>query len=104
MNKIKSLHRVSAVYFFILAFAYVFMALAFRNHFLSAFILDLMRIIDLPFAFVALLYGGTTLALQINFGRSDEDGLSPWTLIVFMLCLLIFTIIAFINFVFPSII
>jgi len=102
MDKIKSLHSVSSVYFFILAFAYVVMVLAFRNGFMADFFLAIMRILDIPFAFVSLLYGGSTLALQMNVGRDEEGGTSPWALIIFVLALILFIGVVFVNFAFPS--
>lgn len=102
MDKIKSLHSVSSVYFFILALAYVIMVLAFRNGFMADFFLALMRIMDIPFAFVSLLYGGTTLALQINLGRDEESGSSPWILVILTVCLILFGAVVFVNFAFPS--
>lgn len=102
MDKIKSLHSVSSVYFFILALAYVGMVLAFRNGFMADSFLAIMRILDIPFAFVSLLYGGSTLALQINMGRDEESGPSPWVLVILAVCLVLFGIVVFINFAFPS--
>jgi len=102
MDKIKSLHSVSSVYFFILALIYVVMVLAFRNDFWADFFLSLMRIMDIPFAFVSLLYGGSTLALQMNIGREEDTGSSPWILVVMAICLLLFGIVVFVNFAFPS--
>lgn len=102
MDKIKSLHSVSSIYFFVLALAYVVMVLAFRNDFMADFFLALMRILDIPFAFVSLLYGGTTLALQMTVERDEEAGLSPWILVVFFVCLLLFAGVVFVNFAFPS--
>jgi len=100
MGKIKNLHDVSAIYFFILALAYVFMVLAFRNDYLADFFLSIMRILDIPFAFVALMYGGTTLALQLNLER--EEGTSPWVIIIFAGALALFAGVVFVNFAFPS--
>ncbi len=102
MNKIKSLHSVSSAYFFALALTYVVMVLAFRNGYMAEFFLALMRIMDIPFAFVSLLYGGSTLALQINMGVDEEGGSSPWTMAVLAVCLILFGIVVFINFAFPS--
>jgi hypothetical protein len=102
MDKIKSLHSVSSVYFFILAFAYVVMVLAFRNGFMADFFLALMRILDIPFAFVSLLYGGTTLALQMNVGRDEESRTSSWAIIIFLIALVLFAGVVFVNFTFPS--
>jgi len=103
MDKIKNLHSVSSVYFFIFALAYAAMALAFRNDFLAEFFLDIMRISDIPFAFVSLLYGFSTLAMQMNVGKEDEsNGISPWFLIIITICLLMFGSVVFINFAFPS--
>lgn len=102
MDKIKNLHSVSAFYFFVLAMAYMIMVLAFRNGFLAEFFFAIMRILDIPFAFVSLLYGGTTLVIQINSNRREEEGSSPWVLVIFLVCLLLFGGVVFINFGFPS--
>lgn len=102
MDKIKSLHSVSSVYFFILALIYVIMVLAFRNGFWGDFFLSLMRIFDIPFAFVSLVYGGSTLALQMNLGREEDSGASPWVLVILAVCLLLFGGVVFVNFAFPA--
>jgi len=102
MDKIKNLHGVSSFYFFVLALAYAVMVLALRNGFLADFFLAIMRILDIPFAFVSLLYAGTTLMLQINSGKDEESGMSPWVLVIFIVCLLLFGVVVFVNFAFPS--
>lgn len=102
MDKIKNLHSVSSVYFFIFALIYAGMALAFRNGFLAEFFLDLMRILDIPFAFVGLLYGFSTLAIQISTSKEENSGLSPWILVILVVCLLLFGAVVFVNFAFPS--
>lgn len=101
MEKIKNLHDVSSFYFFVLAFFYIGMTLALRNGYLADLFLGLMRILDLPFAFIALLYGGTTLALQLNFNQEGQVKSSGWVLIISIVCLLLFTSVAIINFAFP---
>jgi hypothetical protein len=62
----------------------------------------MMRLLDIPFAFVALLYGGSGLYLQLNDGSdSDEEG-SVWNVVLFAVCLLLFSAVVFVNFAFPS--
>ncbi|MBU0577832.1 hypothetical protein KJ742_05205 [Patescibacteria group bacterium] len=98
MSNIKNLHDVSAIYFFILAFIYVFAALAFRNGFMVDIATLAMRILDMPFALVALMYGGSTLYMQI----SDDETTSPWAMVIFAVCLILFGLVVFLNFAFPS--
>lgn len=100
MSTTKNLHDVSAGLFFILAFIYVFAALSFRNDFNAPLMIFLMRTLDIPFALVALLYGGSGLYLQINEGK-DEGG-SAWGYIIFALCIILFGAVVFVNFAFPS--
>ncbi len=100
MGKIQNLHDVSAIYFFLLALAYVAMALAFRNDYMGEFFLSIMRILDMPFAFVSLMYGGTTLAIQLDMEK--EEGTSPWVIVIFAVCLVLFAGVVFLNFAFPS--
>jgi hypothetical protein len=99
MSNAKNLHDVSAIYFFILAFVYVFAVLAFRNGFMPDLMLTAIRILDVPFALTALIYGGTTIYLQTE--REDEEA-SPWAMIIFAICLLLFGFVVFMNFAFPS--
>lgn len=103
MNKIKNLHEVSRIYFFALVLAYVAMVLSFRNDLWAEFFLNLMRILDIPLAFVSLLYGGTTLALQLNLEK-EEGTPSPWVLVIFAGSLLLFALVVVVNFAFPSVI
>ena len=101
MSTTKNLHDVSAGLFFLLAFIYVFAALAFRNDFYAPVMIFLMRALDIPFAFLALLYGGSGLYLQINEGK--EDAVSVWSYIIFAFCIILFGAIVFVNFAFPSV-
>lgn len=96
----QKIHSVSAFFFFLLAFGYVFAALAFRNDFMVSFMIFLMRVLDIPFAFVALLYSATGLKLQIDSGKDESD--SPWSLVVYSVCILLFSLVVFVNLAFPS--
>ena len=100
MSNAKSLHDVSAIYFFILAFIYIFAVLAFRNGVMLDVASVAMRILDIPFAMVALMYGGSTLYMQV--GEEDEEETSPWAMVIFAICLLLFGFVVFPNFAFPS--
>jgi nicotinamide riboside transporter PnuC len=100
MSNAKNLHDVSAIYFFILAFVYVFAVLAFRNGLMADLMLALMRVLDIPFALVALMYGGSTIYMQI--GKEDEEEASPWAMVIFAVCLLLLGFVVFLNFAFPS--
>jgi len=100
MSNAKNLHDVSAIYFFILAFIYVFAVLAFRNGVMVDIATTTMRIFDIPFAMVALMYGGSTLYMQVS--EENEDETSPWAMIIFAICLLLFGFVVFLNFAFPS--
>ncbi len=100
MEKVKNLHDVSAIYFFIIAFIYIFAALSFRNGFLVDYSAIAMRILDIPFALVSLMYGTSTLYLQI--GSNDEETTNPWVMIIFAISILLFAFVVFLNFAFPS--
>lgn len=102
MEKIKDLHDASSFWFFVMAFFYVAMVLGLRNGYLVDFFLSWMRILDLPFALVALLYGGTALSLQLGYGKGEETKNSGWMLIIFTACLLLFSVLILINFGFPA--
>ena len=100
MNTVKNLHDVSAIYFFILAFIYVFASLALRNGFVIDIATFMMRILDVPFALVGLLYGGSTLYLQLS--SKNDEGISPWVMVLFTFCFIVFAFIVFLNFALPS--
>ena len=102
MNNVKNLHDVSAVYFFILAFIYVFAALAFRNGFFVDIASIALRILDMPFAMVALMYGASTLYMQIGEEEGEEDTTNPWVMVIFAVSLILFGFVVFLNFAFPS--
>lgn len=99
MNSLKNVHEVSAIYFFIFAFVYIFAILAFRNQVAADTAMIVMRISDIPFALVALLYGGSTLYLQLN---ENEDVATAWSIIIAAVCILLFALVVFANFAFPS--
>lgn len=100
MNTTKNIHDVSANFFFLLAFTYVFAALAFRNDYMATMMVFVMRLLDIPFAFVSLLYGGTGLYLQIN--EEQEETGSVWNILIFAGAIILFGFVVFINFAFPS--
>lgn len=100
MTNAKNLHDVSAIYFFIIAFIYVFAALAFRNNFIIDYATVAMRILDIPFAMVSLMYGASTLYIQI--GSDDEETTNPWVMVIFAISILLFAFVVFLNFAFPS--
>ncbi|PIZ74325.1 hypothetical protein COY07_00870 [Candidatus Peregrinibacteria bacterium CG_4_10_14_0_2_um_filter_43_11] len=101
MNQIKSIHSVSAIYFFILAFTYVIAALAFRNDIMANSAITLMRMLDTPFALIALLYGGSTLYLELN---GEGENTHPWSILIVAGCIVLFGLVVFMNFAFPSVI
>lgn len=100
MTNAKNLHDVSATYFFIIAFIYVFAALSFRNNFMVDYSTVAMRILDIPFAMVSLMYGASTLYLQI--GSNNEEDANPWVMVIFAISILLFAFVVFLNFAFPS--
>lgn len=99
MNSLKNLHEVSAIYFFVLAFVYAIAGLAFRNNLIVDPALLAMRILDMPFALMALLYGGSALYLELNEG---EETATPWSIVVVAGSILLFGLVVFVNFAFPS--
>jgi len=101
MGNAKNIHDVSAVYFFIIALIYVFAVLAFRNGVMVDLASVAMRVLDIPFALVALMYGGSTLYMQVS-EEEEEEETSPWAMVIFAVCLLLFGFVVFLNFAFPS--
>lgn len=99
MSTIKNLHQVGAVLFFILAFTYMFLVLLVRGDYYLSEAIFLMRILDIPFALFSLVYGGSSLYLQVNEGRKNESILG---ILVFAVCILLFSMVVFMNFAFPS--
>lgn len=104
MEKIKTLHDASSFWFFVTAFLYVAMVLALRNGYLVDFILGIMRILDMPFAFVSLLYGISTLLLQLEYDGEGEVKNTGWFLAICIVGMLLFAIVAFMNFAMPALI
>lgn len=100
METTRNLHGVTANLFFAIALVMMVAALAFRNGQMVSLATFLIRILDVPFALVALLYGGSGLYLQINEGRETS---SVWGILVVAVCILMFGLVVFVNFAFPSI-
>ena len=100
MNIIKNLNKVSAFYFFLIAFIYVASALYFRSDLYVDLTTVIMRIMDIPLALTALIYSGSTIYLQISEGR--QYGAPLWGIIIFTICLIIFGVVVFINFALPG--
>ncbi len=100
MDTTKKIHDVSASLFFLIVFAYLFAALAFRNGYWPSLMIFGMRLLDIPFAALSLLYGGSGLYLQINDAKEDSD--SVWGILIFAICLVLFGAVVFVNLAFPS--
>ena len=104
MEKIKNIHDASSFWFFVTAFLYVAMVLALRNGYLADFVLGMMRILDMPFALVSLLYGITTLLLQLEYDEEGEVKNTGWFLAICITGMVLFAIVAFMNFAMPALI
>ncbi len=102
MEKLKNLQDVSSFYFFVLAFLYIVMVLSIRNGFMTDVNLSMMRILDMPFALVGLLYGGSTLALQLSFDDMGEAKESAWTRGIFIGVFVLFGLVLLMNVAFPA--
>jgi hypothetical protein len=59
-----------------------------------------IRVMDIPFALVALLYAGTSLYIQISHGHEERE--SPLLMVIFAVSLLLFGLVVFVNFAFPG--
>lgn len=101
MQTTQDLHDTGAFYFFLLAFAYAIAMYMFKNTYLAEWALLFMRVFDMPLLLVSLIYGGTSLILQINQGHEVQS--SPWNMIILAASVLLFALGVFINFAFPSI-
>lgn len=102
MEKIKDLRDATSFWFFVLGFFYIAMILAVRNDFLASFFVSWMRILDLPFAFIAIFYGVTTLLLQLKFDANGEVKSTGWFLTISIGGMLLFGAVALMNFAFPA--
>lgn len=100
MQTIRNLHDVGAFLFFVFGFYFILLVLLFRNDWYSSQALLLMRLSDIPFASVALIYGGTGLYLQLE--PKDDEMTSPWGVIILAGCLILFASVLFLNFAFPT--
>lgn len=99
MDTLKNLNYVSAFFFFVFAGGYVAMALLLRNEFMPETLLNLMRLLDLPAAFVALAYGGSALSLQVSQGREKP---SRWVMLIAFVCIGLLTTLTVIQLTFPG--
>lgn len=99
MQTLKNLNQISAFFFFVFAGGYIAMALLLRNGVMSETFLNLMFLLDLPAAFVALLYGGTSMGLQISQGREKP---SPWIMLVAFLGLGLLTALVLVQLMVPG--
>lgn len=100
MNTTKNFHDVSAGFFFVLGFVYMISALGLRNDIMPGFMIFLMRLLDMPFALICLVYGGSGLYLQLSQDGQEEAGL--WSFVIFGISLILFLIVVFVNLAFPS--
>jgi len=98
---IEQVHNTSVFFFFLIAFIYVLAVLLFRNDVYAGLSLIIMRVLDVPFAAIALTYGATSLILQIEEDKKDET--SPWVMVIVAVSLIMFIAVATLNFAFPSV-
>ncbi len=97
----KNLQTVSGYFFFGIGSAYFLLALFAYNKMFFPQSQILFNVFDLPFAFVALLYGGSSLWITLDESKIKSS--FPKFILLFW-GVVIFAAIVVVNFMFPDVI
>ena len=91
----RSLHRLSAVFFYLLGGSFFVAYLLFRNSLFPPWPETWLKIADLPFALAALLFGGSSLYVSVH--RKETVS---WPLLIFVSLplLALFAFLVMLNF------
>lgn len=98
MNLLKNLQIVTGVFFYLFGFVFFILALLIHNQFNGNTPLILLKTLDLPFAFIALLYGG--LSLRSALGENIKSDMLDAVLM--FIGVFLFALIVYLNFAFPD--
>lgn len=98
MDFVKDIHRVGMPMFLFLVLFYVVAGLLFRNGYFQPELLLWMRLLDMPFALVGLVYGVSGLYLQLNQHKSHPT----WSAVFIGMAIILFVVVVFLNLAFPT--
>ncbi len=110
MKFLRDLHAVSEFFFYVFGFIFLFALLCWRNEFYPHIAEMTLRYGDLPFAFIALLFAGTSLRLSLTYENmktkeSEEDTENPIIDTGFLVVgTFLFLIVVFVDLVLPDVI
>jgi len=100
MNQLKNIQFVASLFFYFLGFTIFGLVFLIHNHLYGELPLIILKTLDLPFAFTALLYG--MCSLKISLGDDIKSDMIDAILIfvgVFTFILLIYLNFAFKDFI-----
>lgn len=100
MNTLKNIQKVSLIFFVVLGLAHIVSGLMAENNYSEAIATIINKTLDIPFAFVALIYGAVSLKLSI----AREDTKNTILNVVLLLGIIgIIGTLIYINFFIPDI-
>lgn len=92
---LKNLQTVSGFFFFLLGSAYFCLALLLQNGYENPYFYVAFNTMDMPFAFVALLYAVSSM--KMSFIEHDmESGF--WNVFIILFAFALFSVVIYINF------
>jgi hypothetical protein len=97
MKTAENIKKVALIFFLVLGLAHILSGLMFSNGYLTSVTLIVNRVLDIPFAMAALIYGLS--AIYSGFG---EKGNKPVNVIFIIFSVLVFLLLIYINFLIPD--
>lgn len=97
MKTAENIKKVALVLFLILGTAHILSGLMFANGYLLPTSMVLNRVLDIPFAMMALIYG-----CMVVYTGIDEKKRNIAKMVMIGVCLLIFIILIYINLFIPD--
>jgi len=97
MKTAENIKKVALIFFIVLGLAHILSGLMFSNNYFTSVTLIMNRVLDIPFAMSALIYGLAT----IYCGLGDKSHKSM-NIIMITFSVLVFLLLIYINFLVPD--
>lgn len=97
MKTAENIKKVALAFFIVIGLAHILSGLMFSNNYFTPATLIVNRVLDIPFAMAALIYGLTTI--YCGLGEKSHKAL---TTILFIFSVFVFLFLIYINFLIPD--
>jgi hypothetical protein len=97
MKTAENLKKVALIFFIVLGLAHIISGLMFNNNYFIPTSMVVNRVLDIPFAMTALIYGLASFYTSLSEKKHKFTGIA-----MSIISLLIFLILIYINFLLPD--